>query len=285
MFLAVDIGNTQTTLGLFGDGAPENNEVIRQWRMATNRRDTADELHARLFSYFAMLSLSLGMVDSVAISSVVPILTQEWTKLIQLAIGINPLIINATDECGIALKMPDPTQIGADRIANAVAALTTYKPPVIVVDFGTATNIDVIDAEGRFRGGAIMPGLLLSASALFDHAARLSSVPLIAPPHALGDTTETAVQSGIVIGAAVQAEGIVKRIEAELQAEWNDEHTSAAGTCDMPPFTVVGTGGLSSVVAEATTLFDALDPDLTIRGIHRIWCHRVTSNRVGQAQR
>ena len=128
-----------------------------------------------------------------------------------------------------------------------------------MVDFGTATNIDVVDRHGRFRGGVIMPGLLLSAGALFSHAARLSSVPLVMPPRALGNSTESAVQSGIVIGAAAQAEGLVRRIKDEL---------------GEPDATVVGTGGLSREIARATEVFDALDPDLTIRGIRLIWEHR-----------
>ena len=153
----------------------------------------------------------------------------------------------------------------AQTIANALAAKATYGAPVIVVDFGTATNIDVVDATGAFRGGAIMPGLLLSANALFSRAAKLSSVPLVVPPHALGDSTETAVQSGVVIGAATQIEGLVERIQRELAAEGDN----------IPRATVVGTGGYSETIAEATEIFDALDPDITIRGIYQIWAHAV----------
>ena len=255
MFLAVDVGNTQTTLGLFDGDA----NFVRQWRMATDHTDTADQLHERLFGYFQMFGMKLADVSSVAIASVVPILSQEWQRTVQSVLGTDPLMIDATRDCGIPVALPNPREAGADRIANALAARTTYGAPVIVVDFGTATNIDVVDADGAFRGGAIMPGLLLSANSLFSRAAKLASVPLVAPPHALGNTTETAVQSGIVIGAAVQAEGLVARIIKEL----GEEHV-----------TVVGTGGLARVIAEATDLFDAIDPDLTIRGIHQIWLHR-----------
>lgn len=261
MFLSIDVGNTQTTLGLFElDGT-----LVRQWRMATDHTDTSDELHERLFGYFQMFDLSLSSVTDVAFAGVVPILSQSWQRMLREVIGSEPLMVDATRDCGIAINMPDPRQVGADRIANALAALKTYGAPVIVVDFGTATNIDVVDASGAFRGGAIMPGLLLSAQSLFARAAKLSSVPLIMPPHALGNSTETAVQSGIVIGAAAQAEGLVRRIQDELAAE---------GT-DVPRATVVGTGGFSSTIAEATDLFDALDPDLTIRGIYQIWRHAV----------
>ncbi|MST71536.1 type III pantothenate kinase [Olsenella porci] len=256
MLLAIDVGNTQTTLGLFDDGG----QVARQWRMATDKTDTADELHERLFGYFMMFGLELSDVTDVAIASVVPILTQEWLYMMRHILNADDvLLVDAGRDCGIRVNMPDPTQVGADRIANAVAARETYGAPVIVVDFGTATNIDVVDANGSFRGGAIMPGLLLSASALFSRASRLASVPLVAPARALGDTTESAVQSGIVIGAAAQAEGLVRRIRDEL---------------GEPNCTVVGTGGLSREIAKATDLFDALDPDLTIRGVYLIWKHR-----------
>ncbi|ERI05685.1 type III pantothenate kinase [Atopobium sp. oral taxon 810] len=266
MFLAVDIGNTQTTLGLIAD----DETLLRQWRMATSRTDTADSLHARLYGYFHMLGYKLQDINDVAIAGVVPTLTQSWIYLAKEISGATPLVIDASRDCGIEVALPDPSQVGADRIANAVAAKTSYGAPVIVVDFGTATNIDVVDANGRFRGGAIMPGLQLSAAALFERAAKLSNVPLIAPAHALGNSTETAVQSGIVIGAAVQAEGIVRRIQAELCAEWSQAHDGAT----MPRCTIVGTGGLSSVVAEATDIFDVVDPDITIRGIRQIWLHR-----------
>ena len=163
------------------------------------------------------------------------------------------------DAIFVAINMPDPRQVGADRIANALSAREMYGAPVIVVDFGTASNIDVVDENGVFRGGCIMPGILLSAQALFSRAAKLSSVPLVVPPHTLGDSTETAVQSGIVIGAAAQAEGLVRRIKEEL---------------GRPDATVVGTGGYAKVIAEATDLFDVVDPDLTTRGIYLIWRHR-----------
>ncbi|EHF02758.1 MULTISPECIES: type III pantothenate kinase [Olsenella] len=262
MLLVVDVGNTQTTLGLFGP----DDQLARQWRMASDKTDTADELHERLYGYFMMLGRSLSEVSDVAIASVVPILTQEWLYMMGHVLDARDvLLVDPRRDCGIEVDMPDPTQVGADRIANAVAAREAYGDSVIVVDFGTATNIDVVDARGRFRGGAIMPGLLLSAGALFSHAARLSSVPLVVPERALGNSTEAAVQSGIVIGAAAQAEGLVRRIKDEL---------------GEPDATVVGTGGLSREIAKATDLFDALDPDLTIRGIKLIWEHRARKRAV-----
>jgi type III pantothenate kinase len=261
MFLSVDVGNTQTTLGLFD----REGTALRQWRMATDPTDTADQLHERLYVYFHMFGLHLSSIEYVAIASVVPILAQSWQYMVRTGLGAEPLMIDATRDCGIEINMPDPRQVGADRIANALAARTTYGAPVIVVDFGTATNIDVVDAAGSFRGGAIMPGLLLSANALFSRAAKLSSVPLVVPPRALGDSTETAVQSGVVIGAATQIEGLVERIQQELAAE-------TPGVRRAP---VIGTGGYADTIAQATSIFDALDPDITIRGIYQIYRHAV----------
>lgn len=263
MFLSVDVGNTQTTLGFFD----AQGSLVRQWRMATNPTETADQLHERLYVYFHMCGLHLSQIEYVAIASVVPILAQSWQRMVRMGLSCaeEPLMIDATRDCGIRIDMPDPRQVGADRIANALAARETYGAPVIVVDFGTATNIDVVDASGAFRGGAIMPGLLLSANALFSRAAKLSSVPLVVPPRALGDSTETAVQSGVVIGAATQIEGLVERIQRELAEE----------RPDAPRATVVGTGGYSETIAQATDIFDALDPDITIRGIYQIYRHAV----------
>lgn len=252
MFLAIDVGNTQSTLGLFD----EDGSLVRGWRMSTNTTDTSDMLHSRLWGYFGKDGLDLAAVTDAGVASVVPALERAWRRCLETHLGHEPLVVSAGHSCGMEVAMPNPRQVGADRIANAIAARTTYGAPVIVVDFGTATNIDVVDAEGRYRGGAISPGLMLSAGALFSRAAKLASIPVEAPEHALGDSTEAALQSGLVIGAAAQAEGLVSRIKAEL---------------DEPDATVVGTGGLARTVARATDLFDAIDPDLTLRGIREIW--------------
>lgn len=260
MFLAIDVGNTQSTLGLY-DGA---GALVHGWRMSTNAADTADMLHSRLWGYFAKDGLELGCVDASGVASVVPALSRAWCRCLKDGLGVEPILVDATANYGMPVHMPNPRTVGADRIANAIAAEKTYGAPVIVVDFGTATNIDVVDAEGAYRGGAISPGLMLSAEALFSKAAKLASIPVVAPDHALGDTTETAMQSGLVIGAAAQAEGLVSRMKAELEA---------------PDATVVGTGGLARTVSEATDLFDAIDPDLTLRGIREICLRTRASSR------
>ena len=252
MFLAIDVGNTQSTLGLFDDAG----SLVRGWRMSTTSTDTSDMLHSRLWGFFAKDGLSLDVVTGAGVASVVPALERAWRRCLQAHLGHDPLVVSPGRSYGMDIAMPNPRQVGADRIANAIAARITYGSPVIVVDFGTATNIDVVDASGAYRGGAISPGLMLSAGALFSRAAKLSSIPIEAPERALGDSTEAALQSGLVIGAAAQAEGLVARIQSEL---------------GEPRATVVGTGGLARTVAKATEVFDAIDPDLTLRGIREIW--------------
>ncbi len=254
MFLAIDVGNTQTTIGLIDDAGV----TTKCWRMSTNGTDTSDMLHERLYSYFMKDGLDLSLLTSAGVASVVPVLQRAWRVCLCSLLGEDPLRVMAGTDYGMMVDMPNPAQVGADRIANAIAARETYGAPVIVVDFGTATNIDVVDARGAYRGGAISPGLMLSANALFSKAAKLSSIPVEAPEHALGDTTETAMQSGLVIGAAAQAEGLVARMKAELGIE------------DAP---VIGTGGLAGTVSKATDLFYAVDPSLTLRGIWLIWKH------------
>ena len=248
MFLAVDVGNTQTTLGLLDDAGA----LVHGWRMATDATDTSDMLHSRLWGYFGKDGFEIAAIDEAGVACVVPVLSRAWRKCLASIMGREPHMVSPLADYGLEIDMPNPRQVGADRIANAIAARTSYGSPVIVVDFGTATNIDVVDARGAYRGGTIAPGLMLSADALFSRAAKLSSVPIEVPPAALGYDTETAVQSGLVIGAAVQAEGLVARIKSELGIE------------DAP---VIGTGGLARTVSGATELFDFIDPDLTLRGI------------------
>lgn len=257
MFLAIDVGNSQTTIGVLDGGT-----VCRRWRLKTDRLDTADELDAALRSFLALDGVELTSIEAAAVASVVPVLTDMWRIALEHALGEEPFVVSAADVRGIEVAMPYPTQIGADRIADAVEARATYGSPAIVVDFGTATNIDVVDAHGRYRGGCIAPGLMLSASALFEKAAKLASIPIEVPPAAIGDTTEHALQAGLVLGVAAQAEGLTSRIQAQLATEEGVERI------DCP---IIATGGLARVIAQATDVFDAVDVDLTLRGIWRIW--------------
>lgn len=250
MLLAIDMGNTQTVLGLF-----DHERLVCSWRMPTNRTFTKDELHVRLLGYFRKDGFDLADVDALAFAGVVPQLTREW-EAVAGALGAKFVMVGPATAPFTRVIAANPSEVGADRIANATAAAMEYGAPSIVVDFGTATNIDVVDANGFYIGGAIAPGLGISMDALTQRAAKLASVPTEAPAHAIGRNTVEAVQSGTVIGAAAMAEGLVARIKREL---------------DAPHARVIATGGLASIVAAATDVFDVIDPQLTVKGIREIY--------------
>lgn len=259
MFIAVDVGNTQTTLGLFDAEGTQR----KCWRLKTSREDTSDDILIKLHSLLTTADYGSAHIDHAGVASVVPALNAAWNKVLFTITGKKPLTVSASQEHSIPLSIPYPQTIGADRICNAIAARTTYGAPVIVVDFGTATNIDVVDQEGAFRGGVIAPGLMLSASALFQRAAQLASIPIEAPKQAFGEDTKGALQSGLVIGTACMIEGLVGRIKDELSIQ------------DAP---VIATGGLSTVISRATDLFTEVDPSLTLRGIYTIWHDQAAVN-------
>lgn len=250
MLLAIDMGNTQTAMGLFDGDA-----LVQSWRMPTDRSFTADEIHVRLMGFFRMYGLSLDTVDAIAFAGVVPQLSREWHAVAE-RIAARTVVVGPQTASVTKLRAASPGQVGADRIANAVAAERYYGAPAIVVDFGTATNIDVIDDEGYYIGGAIAPGIRISMDALTARAAKLASVPLETPEHAIGRDTVECVQVGSVVGAAAMAEGLVARIKREL------------GRDDA---TVIATGGLAGVVADSTDVFDVIDGQLTIKGICEIY--------------
>ena len=247
MFLAIDVGNSQTTFGLMDvEGKP-----AAIWRCQSDPKETTDELSLRLAGYLQLRGFGPLDVDACAVASVVPALERSWGRALSRL--ERPLtIVRSGMPSSVEVAIPHPETLGADRLANAVAAKAAYGAPVLVVDFGTATNIDVVDAEGRFVGGVISPGLMLSAEAIFAHAAKLANVAVECPEHVVGATSEEALQSGLVIGAAASAEGLVARVQRELGIE------------GCP---VVATGGLARTVGLATQCFTAIDPDLTLRGI------------------
>ncbi len=250
MLLAIDMGNTQTAMGLF-----DGDELVQSWRMPTDRSYTADEIHVRLMGFFKMYGLSLDTVDAIAFAGVVPQLSREWHAVAN-RIAADAIVIGPQTAAVTKLRAARPQAVGADRVANAVAAETFYGAPAIVVDFGTATNIDVIDEDGYYIGGAIAPGIRISMDALAARAAKLASVPLEAPEHAIGRDTEECIKVGAVVGAAAMAEGLVARMKRELGRE---------------DATVIATGGLAGIVADSTDAFDVVDGQLTIKGICEIY--------------
>lgn len=252
MLLAIDLGNTQTAIGLFN-----GSELVQSWRMPTDHTFTKDELHVRLLGYFQMYGISLAQVSALAFAGVVPQLLREW-RGVAVQLGV-PFVQVGSDTAAVTkVDAPNPAEVGADRIANAVAAAELYGAPSIVVDFGTATNLDVVDARGYYIGGAIAPGIGISMDALSSRAAKLASVPMEVPAHAIGRNTVEAVQVGIVMGTAAMAEGLVGRIRRELGETGRNAQ-------------VIATGGLAGVVANCTEVFDHVDQQLTLQGIRLIW--------------
>ena len=216
MLLVVDVGNTQTDVGLM-DGGEVVERVAHRHRAAPHER--RDRRAAAGLLLAAGRHACAEAVDEVGIASVVPRLTQQWTEMCEKHLGITPFVVGPGARTGMRIAMKNPTEVGADRIVNAVAAYETYGGPCIVVDYGTATTFDVISAEGDYLGGAIAPGIEVSLEALTTRAAKLVKVELVEPEHAIGKSTIEALQSGAVYGFAGQIEGIVHAIWKELGVE------------------------------------------------------------------
>lgn len=252
LLLAIDAGNTQTVIGVY-DGS----ELLRMWRIATAKSRTADELQVKLLNLVALESFTPDRISGAVLASVVPALTASW-KAALANMGVDALVCNA-ENAGTLFKAAydNPGEIGADRIADAVAARALYGAPVIVVDFGTATNLEVIDEGGCFVGGIIAPGMETSAAALFAHATKLPTIDLVDPGSAIGKNTVHAMQSGIVYGEADRVDGFVRRVFAELG------YTAP----------VVATGGLAVVMAPLCQTVSDVNPELTLEGLRLIWEH------------
>jgi type III pantothenate kinase len=250
MLLAVDVGNTQTVLGLFAD-----DRLAGHWRISSNTSFTADELRVKVAGLLSLDGLSWDDVDHVILASVVPRLTAAWEDLVGVACHCDVMVVGPGLKTGMTIRYDNPHEVGADRIVNGVAAFARLGGPVIVVDFGTATTIDVIDASGAYLGGAIAPGVETSAEALFSKAARLSKVDLEPPSAVIGTNTRMSLQAGLLFGEAAMVDGLVRRTWAELGAE-------------AP---VVATGGLAETMAALCETVSDVDVDLTLDGLRRIF--------------
>ena len=250
MLLAIDIGNTDTTLGVF-----EGEELRATWHMATGVHRKADEYAALLLNLLRHQGLDIDEVKEIALCSVVPPLIATFDELCQRYFNLSPLVVGAGVKTGVRIRMDNPREVGADRIANAAAAHHLYGGPVIITDLGTATTFDTVSREGDYLGGAIAPGIGTAAEALFMQAAMLPRVELVRPKRAIGTNTITAMQSGIVFGYVGLIEGIVARIQQELGERAK----------------VVATGGFAEVIAKETAVIDVVNPNLTLIGLRLIY--------------
>jgi type III pantothenate kinase len=254
MLLAIDIGNTNIVLGVF-DGTT----LRHSWRLTTARDRTSDELGLTVTQLLDRDGLELSNIDGAVMASVVPPLTATMIDMCRRYLGRDPLNLEAGVETGMPILYEHPSEVGADRIVNGIAAYEAYgrqrKLPLIVVDFGTATTFDAISAAGEYLGGVICPGIGISADALFQRAAKLPRIDVRRPPNVIGRTTVTSMQSGLFYGYVGLVEGLVHRLRKEL---------GGAAYC-------VATGGLAEVISPETGVVDVVDRDLTLQGLRILW--------------
>jgi type III pantothenate kinase len=256
MLLAIDVGNTNIVLGVF-----DGERLAKSWRLATMRERTADEMGILVADLFDRSHIAHAAVTGIIISSVVPPLTRPIEEMAERYFGCAPVTIDPATNTGMPVHYSPPSDVGADRVVNGVAAFELYGRkagvPVIVVDFGTATTFDVISRSGEYLGGVICPGIGISADALFQRAARLPRVDVRKPPSVVGHTTVTSMQSGLFFGYVSMVDGIVARIRQEL-----DGGTEAA---------CIATGGMAEIIAVETASVQRVDPNLTLVGLRLIW--------------
>jgi type III pantothenate kinase len=255
MLLAIDVGNTNVTIGVF-----DGDRLTHNWRLAALRERTADELGIFATRLFEQVGVDATALRGIALASVVPPLTRPMEEMCERYFGRAPLLVTAAN-AGIPVRYSPPSDVGADRIVNAVAAWEQYgkdnQLPLIIVDFGTGTTFDIISRDREYLGGIICPGIGISADALFQRAARLPRVEVRKPPQAIGQSTVDAMQSGLFFGYVEMVDGLVRRIRAELE-----------GGAEA---VVIATGGLAAVLASETTSIQHVNPDLTLHGLRLIW--------------
>jgi type III pantothenate kinase len=252
MLLAIDLGNTQTHIGMF-----RGEELVESWRLPTVRVTTGDELATQLVSLLGLRGLTLDDVDAAILSSVVPQLTPEYERLADRYLNGRMLVVGPHLKTGMAIRIDNPRELGSDRLVNAVAAYAKVRGACVVADFGTTINFDAVSTEGEYLGGVIAPGIEMSLEALHQRTAKLPEIDLAAPESAIGHGTLQAIQSGIVYGFAGSVDGILARIREEL----GDEATAIA------------TGGMASVIVPFCEEIDEVDDMLTLTGLRIIWEH------------
>jgi type III pantothenate kinase len=260
MLLAIDVGNTNTVLGLYNLDSPD---MIADWRITTHKNQTSDEYGVLFLNLFAMRQIDISKITAIVVSSVVPPLDTTLRRLCERYFGLRPIFVEPGIKTGMPLLVDNPAELGADRIVNGVAAFARYGGPIIVVDFGTATTFDVISVRGEYIGGVIAPGLGISADALFSRAAKLARVDVKRPARVIGTNTIAHLQSGLFYGYIGLVDGILERILAEIEAG----HPDGSAT---PP-KVIATGGLAHMLHDDSKYITAIDDMLTLDGLRLLY--------------
>jgi type III pantothenate kinase len=250
VLLAIDIGNTNTVLGLF-----EGERIGKHWRTSTHKKETADELSLRILGLFSRDGVVKEKIKAVIISSVVPTLDFPYRQMVRKLFGQGPMVVDHSLDLGITIKTDYPKEVGADRLVNATAYYTLCEKAGIIVDFGTATTFCAISENGEYMGGVIAPGITTSAEALFSFASKLPRIEITTPPAVIGKNTIHSMQSGLVNGYASMVEGIITKMKKEMASS----------------STVLATGGLAPLIAGISDCIDTIEPNLTLKGLSIIY--------------
>ncbi len=251
MVLVIDVGNTNIVVGAF-----DGDKLVKNWRISTDYKKSADEMGLLLVQLLTYHGLSVDEVENVAISSVVPQVMFSLERAVRRYLKHEPLIITKDVKTGINIRYDNPKEVGADRIVNAVAVHHHYPGDAIIIDFGTATTFCALTAQADYLGGVICPGIKISLDALIERTAKLPKIEIVRPPHVIGTNTVESMQAGMVYGYAGQIENIVRRMKEEM----------GGGS-----ITVIATGGIASLIKEATDAIDVLDSHLTLKGLKRLY--------------